>query len=801
MSNFIEAFGKGRKVIIPSIQRDYVQPLDNSIIKGFVEVLIDTFSSFNRTKDLNYLYGITEPNGDFIPIDGQQRLTTLWLLHLYVAKRVNEIISVHIEYQTRDISGDFCKALSENFVNINIDADNLSKEIKDSPWFIGSWYDSTTVKSILLALNCIHSVALERKPDFNKMWEQMNKGIDCPVSFAFHNPKDLGKDIYVKMNSRGKSLSRFENLKAWLDDKLKDFQSAHCQHKFATKFYMDWRVDMDNSWTDFFWQNRNFNTLFPEEIDDAQLRLFYTIAYIVWAEKKPAQRNIMGTDAEAILSRMRHSSVDIATYELNKYNIFNEEFFIFAKKSLVGLQRIHKALNSNIQAIDEKDISGKVVFWDIEETKEPLTFIYQLLLSEKNPEIAYPKIVLAASTLYFASNNIQEKDLLNWIRFTRNIVNNNSDNMREEYIHSVLSAFRKWAKQLKRKGWHKFITELQKVPYIDGAQIDEERNKYLWIKEHPECAESIFKLENHKFFFGRISYLLSYAENKTSAFFNSSSEILGELFDNDAPKEIIREKFRFQRTLLALSDTYGYGRYVGSNWLFPDTKSEWKKYLEDNTFPHNIGINRLMDILNQRVLDTPIVVCLQNIIKEKKTTIQDWRYELIVHPALWNYMQKKMLRWNDSSSVFLLKKERMGNRNRRAELRSYGLYIDLRLMFEKNAILNGWELNFYDWYCSDRKNSCLFFQKEIDGNLIAIDIFFDTIYAKSNNTDDAFVIEIFDRKAQKEHSKELNQISLSFLENMIDCSSFSWNENNNFESSVLAKENVFTLVKQIISNT
>lgn len=245
------------------------------------------------------------------------------------------------------------------------------------------------------------------------MWNNMNSGIDCPVCFAFYNPNDLGKDIYVKMNSRGKSLSRFENLKAWLDDRLKDLMARHCNHMFAKKFYQSWRADMDNEWTDLFWQNRNFNSIFPEEIDDAQLRLFYTIAYIVWAEKKPAFRKEMWDDSDKLLELMRKSSVEIATYELSKYNIFNEEFFLFARKALKGLISIQNALNTQIQALDEEDKSSKVVFWDIPDTRQPLTFIYQLLLSEDNKEIAYPKIALAAATLYFASNNIAPEDLLN----------------------------------------------------------------------------------------------------------------------------------------------------------------------------------------------------------------------------------------------------------------------------------------------------------------------------------------------------------------------------------------------------
>lgn len=321
MSTFQTEFGNGSKIIIPSIQRDYIQPLNDSIINGFVDVLVKAYAN-GETKDLNYLYGINDADGNFIPIDGQQRLTTLWLLHLYVAARLGYRLNTTIEYQTRDISGDFCNALSDKLVSLNFELPKISDEIKDANWFIGCWEESVTVKSMLICLDVIHRIVEIEKVALNILWANMNAGEKSSVRFAFHNPTDLGKDIYVKMNSRGKALTQFENLKSRLDDKLKGLCKKHISHSsFAIEFYNKWRVEMDNDWTDFFWRNRNRSAVFPEEIDDSQLRLFYTIAYVIWAQKEPKSRIQMNLnkeeefDAEAVLSRMRNSILDIPIYE------------------------------------------------------------------------------------------------------------------------------------------------------------------------------------------------------------------------------------------------------------------------------------------------------------------------------------------------------------------------------------------------------------------------------------------------------------------------------------------------------
>lgn len=797
MSTFQTEFCNGNKIIIPSIQRDYIQPLDESIINGFVKVLIDAYA-MNVIKDLNYLYGINDEDGNFIPIDGQQRLTTLWLLHLYVAARLGKRLNTTIEYQTRDISGDFCKALSENIVTINFARPKLSDEIKDANWFIGCWEESVTVKSILIGLDVIHRMIGTLQSELSVMWNNMNAGENSSVKFAFHNPRDLGKDIYVKMNSRGKALTQFENLKAWLDDKLKSLCKEYKNyHSFAVKFYNNWRVQVDNDWTDFFWRNRNISTAFPEEIDDSQLRLFYTIAYVMWAQKDPKRRNLMNSDkgsefdAGKVLSRMRSSIIDIPIYELNRLDIFNGEFFIFTNKALRGLIRLEPVLNERLQANTEDEKGSKIYFWELPESS--LKFTYQLLLSEKDDKIAFSKMALAASLLYFAREEIKKEELLEWMRFSRNIVNNTR--IETENIHNVLSAFRKWAKQLKRKGWDKFVKELQYHSGISKSQIDEEKAKSDWLKQHPECADNLHRLENHRFFFGRISFLMTFIKGQKinnptdeSSIFNSYAKLLFNIFDNDGPNRNLngsdlRAGYRFHRAVLALSEYHGYGVSSNSNWILSNSKEDWKKYLEDfdyddNGNSHNIGFTRLLSKLNGHE-ENEYSEIIKNIIYTYKESVSDWRHDLICYHDLWDYMDSKNIRFDGNNKVFLIKGVALGRRNRRSELRARGLYSFLKKEVFKNKDeqgvilpLNGWTLNFWDWYGSDRKNSCLFLQKNQNEEVIAIDIFFDT----TQDINDGYCIEIFDRNGQKERSREISELSLQQFRSLLNKNDFVWTD-------------------------
>ena len=82
-------------IYIPRIQRDYAQgrtdDATRQIRDRFVEDIFDSLVHFQETGkclDINFIYGNIETEDGkkrFIPIDGQQRLTTLFLLHWYFA--------------------------------------------------------------------------------------------------------------------------------------------------------------------------------------------------------------------------------------------------------------------------------------------------------------------------------------------------------------------------------------------------------------------------------------------------------------------------------------------------------------------------------------------------------------------------------------------------------------------------------------------------------------------------------------------------------------------------------------------
>lgn len=834
MSTFSKEFNSDKHIIIPSIQREYIQPLNQSVINGFADALVKAYAN-DEKKDLNYIYGL-ESETSFVPIDGQQRLTTLWLLHLYVAARKGQILTAGIEYKTRDVSSDFCVKLRENAVSILATSQTPSKDIVNANWFIETWIENITVSSMLHALDVIRESIETSDTDIDILWKNMTKD-DSPISFAFMSTKDLGDDVYVKMNARGKSLSDFENLKSWLDDRLKELVEDG-GYNLNQDFLTSWREYIDNEWTDLFWRNRNLNDLFPEEIDDEQIRLFYNIAFIIWANKNRQERKSIIRDTSSIksiasllkvdpnnvidelLERMRSSSVDLPLYILDKLNIFNEEFFLTVKEVLNGLISYEEEINTSIQALNEEEYSEKIYFWNLPKVKTPITFMCQLLMSEKEETVPYSKLVLGGALCYYVRNASNKTNLRDWLRFSRNIVNNTA--IGAENVHNVLSAFNYWALLCANNDICEVITKIDaKTPGVDSKQIKEEKDKIL-LYNRTNVIHAVRRLENHRFFFGRIVSLLELLKDVEPKDFDTTlinyAGILYRFFGNDGPNFDSKEdKYLTHRILLACSEYYGIGYEYKKSWCLFESKEEWKSiYLEDDGFsedngmPHNIGIWRMLKEIG--IAENLTKPQLENILNEYKEKVSDWRRPLLEYPELWDYMGNNCLKFYNNYNVLLIPGVILQSTGRRAELRARSLYIELKCGECLKEICPpkegeefhpfGWQLRFWQ-YGSNRKdkNSCIFFEKKENEEMLVIDIYFDTENASKNKTEHSYCIELFVRE-NKRMDSEMVSINESFwcstVNSIHEATAIRQSHQGRYLYSNLSKQDVINMLKSNI---
>lgn len=285
-------------VVIPQLQRDYAQGRAEAkeLRVRFLSQILRVLREEERL-NLDFVYGYDKalsPNHHpiFYPLDGQQRLTTLWLLHWYLlpSESVAEEREwlLRFSYRTRSSSTRFCQLLVEHAV---VDDSRLDvAAIKDQPWYRQSYNADATIAAMLGTLRTIKElVAPEERV---ALWKRLchQRALTFDVIDIKGEEFRLTDELYIKMNARGKQLTSFECYKADLTRALRKIgeQDVPCSYKGKPLSYADYfAFKVDNEWLDLFYHG---------EIDGLDERMYGFIQNIAklcfFLDPENAKKNV-----------------------------------------------------------------------------------------------------------------------------------------------------------------------------------------------------------------------------------------------------------------------------------------------------------------------------------------------------------------------------------------------------------------------------------------------------------------------------------------------------------------------------
>lgn len=273
-------------ILIPRIQRPYAQGRNDKNIhdirRDFVEELLSSVSSEQECiLELSFIFGsLQRVNWDDTRgydqalelLDGQQRLTTLFLLHWYLFKKESpedlpDWLS-RFRYETRDTSTAFLLKITDKtseidlneIVNVKVSKETIkpSEAITRLIWFNNDFRCDTTVMSMLRMLDEIDSQykVLEKEGKTQEHTLHKNLGriqFYIRLLLRFEMP-DL---LFIKMNSRGLPLLPFENFKA---DVMKYMEKAKTYNETIninngnfSPFHFYFASQVDTKWVYLFW--------------------------------------------------------------------------------------------------------------------------------------------------------------------------------------------------------------------------------------------------------------------------------------------------------------------------------------------------------------------------------------------------------------------------------------------------------------------------------------------------------------------------------------------------------------------
>ena len=217
------------RVVIPGIQRHYVQGANNpkaeSVRKQFIKEIFTAIEKKQNEFNLHFIYGPINTNGEdsFVPVDGQQRLTTLWLIARYAVEKAEpsnrkdllRLLS-RFTYEDRINAKRFCQALTCEDLRWDITQDP-NPDILCQDWFVDYWKEDETVASMIRMLSTIHEEWNKHQDSITA--EDILEAIASKIRFELKIDA-FGDDIYMKMNARGLQLTQWENFKGKFSEDL-----------------------------------------------------------------------------------------------------------------------------------------------------------------------------------------------------------------------------------------------------------------------------------------------------------------------------------------------------------------------------------------------------------------------------------------------------------------------------------------------------------------------------------------------------------------------------------------------------
>lgn len=368
---FLKDFFSGdTKIVIPDLQRDYCwgdnayTGKDNNpqeLVSGFLKNIIELFETDEESSvTLGLVYGYEQPCNHIQICDGQQRLTTLFLLlgvlnmkckehkvfdnYIISEQEMKDDYEPHLLYAIRESTLYFLSDLSLHlFINRELDVN----EIKKSNWYFCEYDQDASIQSMISAVKIISRI-LDSYNEIN--YQKLGNYVLNKLRVLYYDMgnRSRGEETYVVINTTGEPLSATENIKPIL------LGNPSLSEEQRRKYSDQW--EEREEW---FWQHRGI-----DKTSDNGMYIFLTWYWQIglqqeyqWEDDKKIPLNINDlflSVPNKIKDNANETKLSIKNYEKFK-SLDNLDNYFNALKSLVNVITIDKQIQKILYTLGLKE--------------------------------------------------------------------------------------------------------------------------------------------------------------------------------------------------------------------------------------------------------------------------------------------------------------------------------------------------------------------------------------------------------------------------------------------------------------
>jgi len=240
------------QIVVPEIQRDYVWGKEQ--VTGLLTSIVNDFTAFGKgnielsttinpdiadafreyykrqmfSSNIGFIYAYNDPEygGKYFLIDGQQRITSIYILLLALASKVDSFKpdfskiyldngKLKLDYKVREASHDFLK----QFVDFAL---NDIGKVTDQSWYYKEYESDATISSIVGNYSIISDFLDQTDIQLIDFANYLQDFVD--FWYFDTNISEQGEELYIYMNARGEQMQGNENLKADILSRLSNFE-------------------------------------------------------------------------------------------------------------------------------------------------------------------------------------------------------------------------------------------------------------------------------------------------------------------------------------------------------------------------------------------------------------------------------------------------------------------------------------------------------------------------------------------------------------------------------------------------
>lgn len=778
-----ELFSGERRIIIPDLQRDYCWGDENNtkstgekgeLVSGFVNNLLAQFNDYKTINDkeclnLGLFYGYEVPANHIQLCDGQQRLTTLYLLLGMINKNTIEhkedtlltegkfrryLISdfeykhddkePYLNYAIRETSLYFLSDLVCKFFIGNTDK---VENIKSADWYFDYYNLDPSIQSMLKALAKIEKIFGE---DSNSSLDFLEFGdwLINKVTFLYFDMENRknGEETFVVINTTGESLSSTQNLKPLvLQEKNADFDNT-C--------FKEEGKGIDKCWEEietWFWRQRKGGN---DTADAGFAEFLRWISIIEQVDKDAPEEEKTDSIKKLIQLVLQGKHCDFPYKEIPFEDIYKywEALVWLEDKSNLSFAENYLSPSVN-KDVNNRNAIGQA---DCFVLLPVLKFVY-LNITKIDTD----------TTIQRNARRIYE--------FFKNLIR--IDNV-SKAVNTLVGDTIKVIDLLKDGDLVSLIDTSVGTSAISKQILTDEEKKKLEILKNSIDREPVevafWKAQEHNIWSGEILPMIEWStDDKTQVFdldkFNKYAEKFAEVFagkcdaniDNTRRALLTRELKDFPRVFRGYTN-----KCFGWEW------SDWQVLINDNKDNFKCFFDELLQGTK-----------LQEMIDNFADTTNEF-YRFVKYPELLAYCEQKNIQKWDSS--YCLVKQRQAKKY--LELETFCMYIDYKSKVSNSITIalskkDGIDYNGWKMWLWEQDGSALVFDKMWNSLSVAIDVHFNRTKV------DDWDVQLFLRQGKGCTETELKNIASS--------NGLIWNDER-YELRDLSEDNVKAKINTLL---